>query len=81
MFFAALFGYVTTRKSGTTFAMITLGIGELVGGDVADVPPVLRRRGGVTTNRVYGTPFLGFTFGPQLQVYYLVAAIASSPRR
>jgi ABC-type branched-subunit amino acid transport system permease subunit len=30
MFFAILFGYVTTKKSGTTFAMITLGIGELV---------------------------------------------------
>jgi branched-chain amino acid transport system permease protein len=30
--------------------------------------------GGVTTNRVYGTPFLGMTFGPQIQVYYLVAA-------
>jgi branched-chain amino acid transport system permease protein len=30
MFFAVLFGYVTTKKSGTTFAMITLGIGELV---------------------------------------------------
>ena len=28
--FAVLFGYVTTRKSGTTFAMITLGLGELV---------------------------------------------------
>jgi branched-chain amino acid transport system permease protein len=28
--FAALLGYVTTRKSGTTFAMITLGISELV---------------------------------------------------
>jgi branched-chain amino acid transport system permease protein len=30
LFFAALLGYVTTRKAGTTFAMITLGIGELV---------------------------------------------------
>jgi branched-chain amino acid transport system permease protein len=28
--FSALLGYVTTRKAGTTFAMITLGIGELV---------------------------------------------------
>ena len=28
--FAALLGYVTTKKSGTTFAMITLGVGELV---------------------------------------------------
>jgi branched-chain amino acid transport system permease protein len=31
LFFAALLGFVTTRKSGTTFAMITLGIGELCG--------------------------------------------------
>ena len=30
LFFAILLGYVTTKKSGTTFAMITLGIGELV---------------------------------------------------
>ena len=30
MGFAALLGYVTTRKSGTTFAMITLGMAELV---------------------------------------------------
>jgi branched-chain amino acid transport system permease protein len=30
MGFAVLFGYVTTRKAGTTFAMITLGLAELV---------------------------------------------------
>ncbi len=29
-FFGVLFGYVTTKKSGTTFAMITMGIGEMV---------------------------------------------------
>src|SRR5580698_5122941 len=29
-FFGVLFGYVTTKKAGTTFAMITLGIGEMV---------------------------------------------------
>ena len=29
-FFGVLFGYVTTKRAGTTFAMITLGIGELV---------------------------------------------------
>jgi branched-chain amino acid transport system permease protein len=32
---------------------------------VADVPRVLRRRGGITGNRVYGKPFLGITFGPR----------------
>ena len=30
MLFAVVFGYVTTKKAATPFAMITLGIGELV---------------------------------------------------
>jgi branched-chain amino acid transport system permease protein len=73
MFFAALFGFVTTKKSGTTFAMITLGIGELVASMALMFPGFFGGEGGVTTNRVYGQPFLGLTFGPQIQVYYLVA--------
>jgi len=74
MLFAALFGYVTTKKSGTTFAMITLGIGELVAAMSLMFPGFFGGEGGVTTNRVYGTPFLGLTFGSQMQVYYLIAA-------
>ncbi len=73
MFFAILFGYVTTKKSGTTFAMITLGIGELVASMALMFPTFFGGEGGITTNRVYGTPFLGLTFGPQIQVYYLIA--------
>ena len=72
--FAILLGYVTTKKSGTTFAMITLGIGELVAAMSLMFPGFFGGAGGVTTNRVYGTPFLGLTFGPQIQVYYLIAA-------
>ena len=72
--FAILLGYVTTKKSGTTFAMITLGIGELVAAMSLMFPGFFGGEGGVTTNRVYGTPFLGLTFGPQIQVYYLIAA-------
>ena len=74
MLFAVLLGYVTTKKSGTTFAMITLGIGELVAAMSLMFPGFFGGEGGVTTNRIYGTPFLGLTFGPQLQVYYLIAA-------
>ena len=74
MLFAALLGYVTTKKSGTTFAMITLGIGELVAAMSLMFPGFFGGEGGVTTNRVYGTPFFGVTFGPQVQVYYLIAA-------
>jgi len=73
IFFAALFGFVTTRKSGTTFAMITLGIGELVASMALMLPGFFGGEGGVTTNRVYGDKFFGLSFGPQIQVYYLIA--------
>ena len=73
MLFAALLGYVTTKKSGTTFAMITLGIGELVAAMSLMFPGFFGGEGGVTTNRIYGTPFLGLTFASQMQVYYLIA--------
>ena len=71
--FAALFGYVTTRKAGTTFAMITLGLAELVFAMSLMVPEFFGGEGGVSGNRVTGQPFMGITFGPATQVYYLIA--------
>jgi len=71
--FAALFGFVTTRKSGTTFAMITLGIGELVYSMSLMLPEFFGGEGGVNTNRVVAPAVLGVSFGPQIQVYYLIA--------
>jgi branched-chain amino acid transport system permease protein len=73
LFFAALLGYVTTKKAGTTFSMITLGIGELVWSMSLMVPEFFGGEGGVTGNRVVGQPFFGISFGPQIQVYYLIA--------
>ncbi len=73
MGFAALFGYVTTRKSGTTFALITLGLGELVFAMALMVPEFFGGEGGVTGNRVVRNGFLGITFSPPIQVYYLIA--------
>jgi len=72
-FFGVLFGYVTTKRAGTTFAMITLGIGELVFSCSLMFPDFFGGEGGITTNRVFGQPFLGLTFGPAVQVYYLIA--------
>jgi branched-chain amino acid transport system permease protein len=72
-FFGVLFGYVTTKRAGTTFAMITLGIGELVFSCSLMFPDFFGGEGGITTNRVFGQPFLGLTFGPAIQVYYLIA--------
>ncbi len=71
--FAAVLGFVTTRKAGTTFAMITLGIGELVFAMSLMVPEFFGGEAGVSGNRMVGKPVLGISFGPQIQVYYLLA--------
>jgi branched-chain amino acid transport system permease protein len=71
--FGVLFGYVTTKKSGTPFAMITLGIGELVFACSLMFPLFFGGEGGITGNRTAGTPFMGINFGSGIQVYYLIA--------
>ncbi|MDE2416292.1 MAG: branched-chain amino acid ABC transporter permease [Burkholderiales bacterium] len=73
MGFAVLFGYVTTRKAGTTFAMITLGMAELVFAMSLMIPEFFGGEGGVSGNRVTGKAVMGITFGPPIQVYYLIA--------
>jgi branched-chain amino acid transport system permease protein len=70
---AAILGYVSTKKAGTPFAMITLGIGELVFALALMLPEFSGGEGGVSSNRVIGQPVMGISFGPQIQVYYLVA--------
>lgn len=66
-------GYVSTKKAGTTFAMISLGIGQLVASIAVMLPGLFGGDAGISINRSYGQPFLGLTFGPQIQVYYLIA--------
>lgn len=74
--FGVLFGWVTTRRAGTTFAMISLGIGEMVAASSLMLPGFFGGEGGITGNRVVGAPFLGITYGPAIQVYYLIAGWA-----
>ncbi len=74
--FGVIFGYPTTRKAGTPFAMITLGIGEMVFAASLMFPGFFGGEGGITGNRTAGPPLFGvssLTFGPQVQVYYLIA--------
>jgi branched-chain amino acid transport system permease protein len=70
---AAILGSVTTKKSGTIFAMITMGVGELVFSMSLMLPEFFGGEGGISANRVVGDPVLGITFGPQIQLYYLIA--------
>lgn len=71
---AALLGYLATRKSGTVFAMITLGLAELVGAVALMFPSVFGGEAGVSANRVSGPAFAGIDFASDRQVYYLIAA-------
>jgi branched-chain amino acid transport system permease protein len=72
--FAVVFGYIATRQRATAFAMITLGIGELVTACAVMFKTFFGGEGGVSTNRVVGTSLLGLNYGPATQVYYLIIA-------
>jgi branched-chain amino acid transport system permease protein len=66
-------GFVTTRRAGTPFAMISLGIAEMVAASALMFTTFFGGEGGIATNRQVGKGFLGLTYGPQIQVYYLIA--------
>ena len=69
-------GWISTRKSGTPFAMITLGLGELVAAAALMFPAVFGGESGTSANRVVGEAVLGVSFGPQIEVYALCALYA-----
>jgi branched-chain amino acid transport system permease protein len=73
MLVAVVLGWVTTKKAATPFAMITMGIGELVWAMSLMFPEFFGGEGGVSGNRVAGGKPFGITFGPQIQLYYLIA--------
>ncbi len=73
MMVAILLGWVTTKKAATPFAMITLGIGELVWAMSLMFPEFFGGEGGVSGNRVAGAKTFGITYGPQIELYYLIA--------
>jgi branched-chain amino acid transport system permease protein len=73
LLFGVVFGYVTTRRAGTTFAMISLGIGEMVAASSLMFPAFFGGEGGISGNRVTGKGWFGINYGTQLQMYYLIA--------
>jgi branched-chain amino acid transport system permease protein len=74
LLFGIVFGSVSTRRAGTVFAMISLGLGELVASSSLILRGFFGGEEGVSTNRTKLLPLFGFHFGPQIQVYYLIAA-------
>jgi len=72
--FGIVFGALTTRRAGTVFALISLGVGELVHAASLMLPSFFGGEEGVTASRTKAPPVFGLDFGSQLQVYYVIAA-------
>jgi branched-chain amino acid transport system permease protein len=69
-----VFGAVTTKRAGTIFALISLGVGELVYAAAFMLPNIFGGEEGITASRTRAPVDLGLTLGSQLQVYYAVIA-------
>src|ERR1700760_3870033 len=69
---AVVFGYMATKQRATAFAMITLGIGELMTTAALMFHHFFGGEGGVNSNRMIGHSLFGFKYGPSIQVYYLI---------
>jgi ABC-type branched-subunit amino acid transport system permease subunit len=58
LMFGILFGSVSTRRSGTIFALISLGVGELVYAATFMLPGYFGGEEGITANRTRAPEFL-----------------------
>jgi branched-chain amino acid transport system permease protein len=71
--FGIVFGALTTRRAGTIFALISLGVGEMVYAATLMLPGFFGGEEGVTASRTKAPHWLGLDFSSQLQVYYVIA--------
>jgi len=74
LLFAALLGWVSTQRAGTAFAMISLGIAELIASSALILRTFFGGEAGISANRTKLLRLFDWSFGPQIQIYYLVAA-------
>ena len=72
LFFGSIVGYVSTRRAGTAFAMISLGFCEMVTAMTLIFVIFFNGEDGIQTDRMVGPEPFGVSFGPQIEVYYLI---------
>lgn len=72
--FGLLFGAIMTRRGGTVFAMISLGVGELVGAASLMFTGFFGGEEGISADRTEAPHLFGLRFATQIEVYYLIAA-------
>ncbi|MDK3072662.1 branched-chain amino acid ABC transporter permease [Sedimentitalea sp. JM2-8] len=71
---AMIVGSFSTRSAGTVFAMISLGVGELIAASSIIIVAFFGGEEGISGDRTYSLPFFGIEFLKQIEVYYLISA-------
>ena len=74
LFFGIVFGSVSTKRGGTAFAMISLGLAELVYSSSLILRSFFGGEEGISFDRTKLVRVFGYNFGSQIQIYYLIAA-------
>ena len=68
-----MYGFMVGFPWGTIFALITLGVGELVHAASLMLPGFFGGEEGVTASRTKAPHLFGLDFSSQVQVYYVIA--------
>ena len=71
--FGLVFGSFSTSRAGTVFAMISLGVGELIAASSLIFVKFSGGEEGITADRTELTSFFGIHFRGEVPVYYLIA--------
>jgi len=73
LLFGVIFGSFSTGRAGTVFAMISLGIAELVASSSLIFVKFFGGEEGISGDRTTGPSFAGFDYGTDIEVYYIAA--------
>lgn len=76
LFFGFVLGWLATKQRATAFAMITMGLSELVSAAALMFMGFFGGEGGITIDRVMDTSLFGVKYTSPWQVYCLVLAWA-----
>jgi branched-chain amino acid transport system permease protein len=72
--FAIVLGYIATKQRAIAFAMITLGIVQLVTTAATMFHNFFGGEGGIKADREIGISLFGLEYGQAIEVYYLIVA-------
>lgn len=72
---AVVIGSFSTRRAGTVFAMISLGIGEMIAACSIIFVVFFGGEEGVSADRTMGPKVFGYEFISEIEVYFLTAVI------